>query len=428
MFDYIIFLTNNIYSSYTGILVFIYVVIVVFISIGVYYGIKSSKSNDGQYIKGTVKVDLHNTVIIKYSYKIAALSELNEKINFSPVDYCKISSNTIGSRNNLFNDFNHYENVEFLEKQKKNKLRNKYLYNHYYKKYVKEIEEKCFTPVKEIRKSGLTYSTFISLEKKIFESFLYKYDNSIIRVSINNTYYTPVKRIPRTASWEITEDCVEVDDVKYEFNYELNKKYVHEKEVDYEELSKTFLISNIAKFNGAYYSKKTNSCLGSDDGVKHLDVSSKVFIDKYEIFNIYNLNLNFSHTKNEVETIHMDDSSLISKLGDSCFKNYKTLKEVYLGPKISAISKNCFENCTNLTYVQIPNGLSIIENKAFSNCTNLKVLYLPRSIKTIKEDAFINCNLSIISESPLDNTRIADRLKLLYKDDVHYFYKYKGGQ
>ena len=101
-------------------------------------------------------------------------------------------------------------------------------------------------------------------------------------------------------------------------------------------------------------------------------------------------------------------------LGESSFKNCKSLTSIIIPEGISELPKSIFEGCSGLSSVILPNSLEALSQDAFygceglqslslpkalrfigircfMNCSNLSSLYLPESITTIKEMAFKGC-------------------------------------
>lgn len=82
----------------------------------------------------------------------------------------------------------------------------------------------------------------------------------------------------------------------------------------------------------------------------------------------------------------------ITSIGDSAFKNNKTIRTVTIPGNVTTIGNSAFEGCSNLTKVSLaPKGLVTIGNKAFKNCVNLTSFTCPSTLQSIGVSAFENC-------------------------------------
>lgn len=75
----------------------------------------------------------------------------------------------------------------------------------------------------------------------------------------------------------------------------------------------------------------------------------------------------------------------------SVFQNFKTLKQVKIGEKVSSIQDHAFENCIGLTSVDIPDNVSTIGRMAFAYCSGLEKLYIGNGVSKIPYGLTINC-------------------------------------
>lgn len=82
----------------------------------------------------------------------------------------------------------------------------------------------------------------------------------------------------------------------------------------------------------------------------------------------------------------------ITSIGDSAFKNNKTIRTVTIPGNVTTIGNSAFEGCSNLTKVSLaPKGLVTIGNKAFKDCVNLTSFTCPSTLQSIGVSAFENC-------------------------------------
>ena len=81
----------------------------------------------------------------------------------------------------------------------------------------------------------------------------------------------------------------------------------------------------------------------------------------------------------------------ITSIGDSAFKNNKTIRTVTIPGNVTTIGNSAFEGCSKLTKVSLaPKGLVTIGNKAFKDCVNLTSFTCPSTLQSIGVSAFEN--------------------------------------
>lgn len=107
------------------------------------------------------------------------------------------------------------------------------------------------------------------------------------------------------------------------------------------------------------------------------------------------------------------DGKMITKIGNSAFKECRNLKNLIISEGIITIGESAFENCDELKSVKFGNGLKTIEKRAFSNCSKLIEIDFPNSLTIIGADAFANCmelttvnfsdNLEVIEHGAFSN-------------------------
>ncbi len=90
------------------------------------------------------------------------------------------------------------------------------------------------------------------------------------------------------------------------------------------------------------------------------------------------------------ETIFNKTKYRITSIGDSAFKNCKTLTSVNM-PSIRDIGSKAFYRCTCLEYV-LADNIEKIGTKAFANCFKLSEVELSNTLETLCSYAFYNCS------------------------------------
>lgn len=77
-----------------------------------------------------------------------------------------------------------------------------------------------------------------------------------------------------------------------------------------------------------------------------------------------------------LKTIVFPESSLLTEIGESCFRNTSSLNNVVLPKTINKIGKNAFKG-SEILYITIPNtNISSVGEDAFRDCVNLKEIEL----------------------------------------------------
>lgn len=79
-------------------------------------------------------------------------------------------------------------------------------------------------------------------------------------------------------------------------------------------------------------------------------------------------------------------------IGDSTFKNCKTIEEIILPECIGVIAAFAFSGCASLKKVIIPENVKKIGMSAFEGCTLLNFVALPKKIKKISARTFRRCS------------------------------------
>lgn len=87
----------------------------------------------------------------------------------------------------------------------------------------------------------------------------------------------------------------------------------------------------------------------------------------------------------------------IDKIGDSCFEDRASIKEVVLPNSLTYIDQWAFAGCSKLSSITFNDGLKYVANHAFG-WTDIKDVQFPDSIVFLGSKLFIACNnLSSIS-------------------------------
>lgn len=93
----------------------------------------------------------------------------------------------------------------------------------------------------------------------------------------------------------------------------------------------------------------------------------------------------------EVVIPELEGNTVITSIGEDCFKQNLFVEAVYLPSTVTEIGKNAFASCINLKTVELSDSLESIGEHAFSGCEKLKEPQLPCGLKTIGRYAFSYC-------------------------------------
>lgn len=88
---------------------------------------------------------------------------------------------------------------------------------------------------------------------------------------------------------------------------------------------------------------------------------------------------------------HIYGTSIIA-IGQSAFKNKKTLTHVVLPDTIQYIGNYAFEGCTLLQTINFPSSLKTIGDCAFQECVSLSEALLPEGLSELGQNAFYKCS------------------------------------
>lgn len=81
----------------------------------------------------------------------------------------------------------------------------------------------------------------------------------------------------------------------------------------------------------------------------------------------------------------------VVSIGDSAFRDYKSLEKIHLPEKIKKIGDGAFYGCNNLEQIKFPNDLESVGEEAFYECTSLESIAIPGEIVKIGRSAFHKC-------------------------------------
>ena len=81
----------------------------------------------------------------------------------------------------------------------------------------------------------------------------------------------------------------------------------------------------------------------------------------------------------------------VSHIGETLFKDNKTIQSVIISEGIKTIDTYSFLNCSNLTSVKLPSNLEAIWQSSFNNCTSLKEITIPNGTKFPLGSPFSGC-------------------------------------
>ena len=95
-------------------------------------------------------------------------------------------------------------------------------------------------------------------------------------------------------------------------------------------------------------------------------------------------------TKEEIEKDRFIIQDGIERIGNECFANCTSLKEITIPNSVTTIGNYAFHGCTSLTSITIPESVTSIGDWAFYKCASLESITIPNSVTSIGEDAFYN--------------------------------------
>ena len=102
------------------------------------------------------------------------------------------------------------------------------------------------------------------------------------------------------------------------------------------------------------------------------------------------------------------DNSEPLTFGINVFKDCTSLNSISLPANATAITTSMFEGCTSLIQLPIDGALDHIGTSAFKNCIQLAAISLPEGVKSIESNAFENCQSLVAISFPSTLTKISE--------------------
>lgn len=103
-----------------------------------------------------------------------------------------------------------------------------------------------------------------------------------------------------------------------------------------------------------------------------------------------------TYTTTDANITYVSNSSSITSLGSSDFRNNNQLVSVSISSSVTSIGNICFESCVLLSSVSLANGLLTIGASAFGSCPALTSIIIPSSVTTIGNACFEDSGLTTI--------------------------------
>jgi hypothetical protein len=93
-----------------------------------------------------------------------------------------------------------------------------------------------------------------------------------------------------------------------------------------------------------------------------------------------------------VQAVNFAPGSVLSRVGDSAFSGFQSLRQIVLPASVEVIGSSCFEGCDNLEVVSFasPSKLREIGSSALSELPGLCSITLPASLEVLGEHCFSN--------------------------------------
>lgn len=93
------------------------------------------------------------------------------------------------------------------------------------------------------------------------------------------------------------------------------------------------------------------------------------------------------------QLVSCDIGTLVTKIGDACFKNCRTLESVSIPSTVTSLGSEAFRTCTNLAgRVFLPDSVQTIGSLCFSGCSNITEINIPYGITRIEDATFGRCS------------------------------------
>lgn len=151
------------------------------------------------------------------------------------------------------------------------------------------------------------------------------------------------------------------------------------------------------------YGKTLSSLLikSHDSNIKYVEIGAGAFKDNNKLINItfdceniLTIGDNVLENCEKLKSVEFRNSTAITTISKSAFKNCKALKNITIPSSVTLIDEYAFANCNTLRNIIFPadSELSEIKNYAFAECNCLTKIDIPSSIENIGSvDVFKNC-------------------------------------
>ena len=113
-------------------------------------------------------------------------------------------------------------------------------------------------------------------------------------------------------------------------------------------------------------------------------------IDGYKVYSIgWGLTCPFAGVRDVLTDVVISDC--VEVIGEQCFYNCESLKNIEFGKNLKQIGARAFINCIALTEMEIPDTVTSLGLRAFNNCMGLKKVVLGSGITEIGSYQFSLC-------------------------------------
>jgi hypothetical protein len=87
----------------------------------------------------------------------------------------------------------------------------------------------------------------------------------------------------------------------------------------------------------------------------------------------------YTGTESKIELPDVIEGHIVTKIGESAFRNNEVLEEISIPDSITAIDYNAFSYCTALKEITLPKTIAMIDSNAFYNCINLEAIHVDKT-------------------------------------------------
>lgn len=117
----------------------------------------------------------------------------------------------------------------------------------------------------------------------------------------------------------------------------------------------------------------------------------------------------------------------IRYVGEEAFKNCVNLETVTVGDKVTFLGRNAFENCVSLKDITLGSKLSSVRDGCFKNCTSLEKIVFPSSLSTFGNEIFAGAYSLTSIEVDEKNTQFKSQNGILYNKEMTVLLVYPCG-